>query len=102
MPKKSAMPAIEFQNGTFQIDASVLAAGLGLEASRVPELLRSGAITSRCERGTNEDEGRYRLSFFYAGRRLRLITDASGRVLQRSSIDFGSRPLPESLRRPGK
>jgi len=96
------MPDIEIQNGTFQVDASVLGEGLGLEPSRVPELLRSGAITSRCERGFGKDEGRFRLTFFHAGRRLRLVVDAAGRILQRSSINFGDRPLPGALRRPGR
>jgi hypothetical protein len=93
--------AIEIRNGTIQIDASILGKGLGLEPARLPELLRSGAITSRCERGVDEDEGRYRLSFFHAGRRLRLVTDASGHVLRCSSIDYGNQPLPATLRKPG-
>ena len=95
------MPEIEIQDGTIQIDASVLGEGLSLEPSRVPELLRSGVITSRCERGLGEDEGRFRLTFFHAGRRLRLVIDSAGRILQRSSIDYGDRPLPGSLRRLG-
>ncbi len=96
------MLEIQIRNGEVQIDAVVLGQGLGLEPSRVPELLRSGAITSRCERGVGEDEGRYRLSFFHKGRRLRLITDAAGHILQCSSVDFGDRPLPDALRRPGR
>jgi len=96
------MPEIEIKDDTIQVDASVLGEGLGLEASQVPELLRSGAITSRCERGTGKDEGRFRLTFFHAGRRLRLVVDAGGRILQRSSIDFRDRPLPGALRRPGR
>jgi hypothetical protein len=94
------MPDIEIQNGTIQIDASILGRGFGLEPSRVPELLRTGAITSRCERGLGEDEGRFRLTFFHAGQRLRLVVDATGRILQRSSVDYGDRPLPATLRRP--
>jgi hypothetical protein len=96
------MPEIEIQNGTIQVDASVLGQALGLEPSRVPELLRSGAITSRCERGIGEDEGRFRLTFFHAGRRLRLVVDAAGCILQRSTIDYGDQPLPGALRRPGR
>lgn len=94
------MPEIEIQDGAIEVEASVLGQGLGLEPSCVPELLRSGAITSRCERGIGEDEGRFRLTFFHAGRRLRLVVDAGGRILQRSSIDYGDRPLPGALRRP--
>jgi hypothetical protein len=86
------MPAIEIHDGAFQIDASVLGQGLGLEPSEVPELLRSGAITSRCEKGIEEDEGRYRLTFFHNNRRMRVIVDATGIILQRSSINYGSAP----------
>jgi hypothetical protein len=93
------MHGIEIQDGTIQIDASVLGEGLGLEPSCVTALLRDGTITCRCERGIGEDEGRFRLTFFHAGRRLRLVVDAAGRILQRSSIDYGDRPLPQALRR---
>ena len=86
------MSGIEIQNGTIQIDASVLGQALGLEPSRVPELLRTGEITSRCEQGIDEDEGRYRLVFFHAGRRLRLVVDTTGQILQRSVINYGTRP----------
>ena len=95
------MPDIEIQDGTIQIDASFLGEGLGLEPSRVPELLRSGVITSRCERGLGEDEGRFRLTFFHAGRRLRLVVDAAGRHNRCWSAAGCARPLPGSLRRLG-
>jgi hypothetical protein len=83
-----------------QIDANLLGEGLGIEPRSIPGLLRSGAITGRCERGIGEDEGRYRMSFFHQGRRFRIVIHESGRVLQRSCIDFGDQPLPASLRRP--
>lgn len=95
------MTGIEIRDGTIQVDASLLAKGLGLDPSHVPELLRRGDITSLCEQGIDEDEGRYRLSFFHAGRRLRIVTDAAGELLQFSSIDYGEQPLPSALRRPG-
>jgi hypothetical protein len=44
-------------------------------------------------RGINDDEGRLRLSFFYGNRRNRLSVDGSGRILQRSFVDFGERLL---------
>lgn len=53
--------------------------------------MREGAITSSCERGIVDDAGRYRLIFFYKSRRLRLIIDEAGRVIQRSTIEFGNR-----------
>jgi len=83
------------------VDAAEIAKGLGVEAHAVPELMRHGAITGRCEQGIDADAGRHRLTFFYKGRRLRLIVDDMGRIVSRSAIDFGTRPLPERLRRTG-
>ena len=83
-----------------EIDASVVAMGLGLEAAQIPELIRLGEITSICETGINEDEGRRRLTFFFRNTRLSLVIDAEGQLLERGAIHFGDRPLPRSLRRP--
>lgn len=74
---------IALEEGAFVVDAELLALLFGLEASRVPVLMREGAITSVCERGVDDDEGRFRLSFFYGNRRARLSADRS----RRSSID---------------
>ena len=88
-------------DGTFEVDAAVLGGGLGVDASLVPGLLRAGQITSFCERGVDNDRGRFRLTFFHEGKRLRLVVDELGRVLRQSIIDFGNRPLPSRLRTPG-
>jgi hypothetical protein len=61
-------------------------------------MMRKGEITSLCERGVNEDAGRYRLTFFHKSRRFRLVVDGTGTVIQRSTVDFGDRPLPASIR----
>jgi Family of unknown function (DUF6522) len=61
-------------------------------------MIRNGEITSLCERGVNEDAGRYRLTFFHKSRRVRLVVDANGTVVQRSIINFGDRPLRASMR----
>jgi hypothetical protein len=45
--------------------------------------MRQRRITSICERGENEDAGRYRLTFFYAQRRLRLVLDEAGTIVER-------------------
>jgi len=95
------MPAIEIHDDGIQIDARTLGEGLGLEPDSIPDLLRQGAITSRCERGTDDDEGRYRMSFFHQGRRFRVVIDDAGRILERSTIDFGDQDLPGALRKPG-
>lgn len=97
----AAMTRIELQDGAIQIDADIIGRGLGLEAETVRTLMRERKITSLCERGEKEDAGRYRLTFFHAGKRFRLVIDATGGIVQSSTVDFGDRPLPASMRKPG-
>jgi hypothetical protein len=59
------MSKIEIGLGALHINASVIAQGLALEPSLVQAMMRKGEITSLCERGVNEDAGRYRLTFFH-------------------------------------
>lgn len=84
----------------FEVDAGSIAIGFGIEASVVPELMRAGAITGRLYEGVADDAGRWLCVFFFRNARLNLVVDASGRALRRSTIDFGERPLPGSLRDP--
>ena len=70
-----SMSKIEIWDGTMHIEASIVAHGLELHPSLVQAMMRRGEITSLCERGVNEDAGRYRLKFFCKGRRFRLIID---------------------------
>lgn len=93
------MKAIEFEDGAIQIDATIVADGLGIAPARLLEGMRQGKITSLSERGVDDDRGRYRLTFFSENRRLRLVVNESGGVIQRSMIDFGNQPLPNSARR---
>jgi Family of unknown function (DUF6522) len=86
------MHEVEIQDGVMQIDAGIIGRDLGLEPFEVRRLMHEGKLTSRCERGVDEDAGRYRLTFFHENRRLRLITDRAGRIIRRSLIDFGDRP----------
>jgi len=96
-----AMAMIEFQEGAIQVDATLIAEGLGIEPSLVQARMRDGAITSLCERGSDEDSGRYRLTFFSGNRRFRIVVDERGNVIQRSATDVSDRPLPVSARKPG-
>ena len=87
------MHKVEIQgDGTIQIDASIIGRNLGLEPFEVQRLMHEGKLTSSCERGIDEDAGRFRLTFFHGNRRLRLITDNTGRIIRRSLIDFGDHP----------
>lgn len=90
------MAAVEFQEGAIQIDAEVIAEGLAIEASQVQECLRQGKITTRYERGTGEDEGRHRITFFARHRRFRVTVDKTGAVVQRSIIKFAADAVPGS------
>ena len=96
-----AMAMITFEEGAIQVDATIVAKGLGMDPSLVQERMREGTITSLCERGLDEDTGRHRLTFFSRNRRFRLIVDEEGNVLSRSAIDFSDRPLPASAHKPG-
>jgi hypothetical protein len=92
------MERVQFDEDGISIDAAIIAEDLGIEPSAVPRRIREGSLTCLCERGVDEDAGRYRLSFFHSSRRLRLIVDGEGRVIRRSLLDFGDRPLPRSAR----
>ena len=94
------MAIVEFEKGNLRIDAAVIGQGLNVEPSLVQVRMREGKITVLCERGVDEDAGRYRLTFFYENRRFRLVVDEAGNTLQRSTVDFGDRPLPASMRKP--
>jgi Family of unknown function (DUF6522) len=82
---------------TIQLDASLIGECLGLEPFEVKRLMREGKLTSSCERGVDEDAERYRLTFFYEKRRMRLITDSTGRIIRRSVVDFGDHPSAARL-----
>ena len=95
------MKPIEFENGAVQIDAAIVAEGLGLTLSLLQEEMRAGRVTSLAERGLDTDRGRHRLSFFSEHRRFRVVVDETGAILQRSAVDFGEEPLPRSARKTG-
>jgi uncharacterized protein DUF6522 len=95
------MKPVEFADGAVEIDASIVAEGLGIALPRLREGMRNGTITSISERGIDADQGRRRLTFFSEHRRFRVVIDASGTILQRSAVDFGDSMPPKSLRKPG-
>ena len=61
-----------------EIDGALVARGLGLATEAFRKLMDDRQVTVLCERGTGEDAGRYRASFYYAGKRVRLVVDADG------------------------
>ena len=94
------MKPLMFEDGAIQIDATVVADGLGIALPLLRERMRAGIITSLSEQGVDTDEGRYRLTFFSEHRRFRLVVDEGGSIIQRSTLDYGELPLPKSARRP--
>jgi hypothetical protein len=67
-------PAIE-------VDAARIAPGLGLDVEAFRQRMANRKVTVLCERGTGDDAGRWRASFYHEGRRVRLVVDAEGHVL---------------------
>ena len=92
---------LEITEAEILVDAALLGELLDIVPAEVPGLMRRRAITSFCERGIGADDGTFRLSFFYRNRRARLSVDTTGRILRRSVVDFGQRPLPRAMRRSG-
>lgn len=72
------------ENGQFLIPAEMIAARFGIEPGVVPELMRTGQITSTTEMGTDADAGRWRLTLYHGGHALRLTVDGDGVILHQT------------------
>ena len=72
---------IDIESGQPVIDAQDLGALLDLEPALVQVRMREGEITSKYEVGQDEDAGRFRMTFFYSGKRVRLTCAADGTVI---------------------
>ena len=93
------MTRIEYINDGVQVDAGTLAQAFAISADDLRLGMREGAITSRFEQGEGEDAGKVRLTFFSADRRVRMIADERGSVLECSAVTF---PLPRSPAAPSQ
>ena len=82
---------IEIENGQPIIDANDLGPLLGLEPAEVKARMRNGDITSKYEVGEGDDAGRFRLTFYHAGKRVRLTCGADGEVLSTVRTDASAR-----------
>ena len=83
------------ENGQPTIDAADLGPLLGLDPADVQGKMREGEITSKYEVGAGADAGRYRLTFYYAGKRVRLTCDETGEVISKIRTDVAQRPTPD-------
>jgi hypothetical protein len=81
------MTTVELGENGFVVEAEVVAEAFGLTAASVQGLMQAGSITSRCEKGEGEDEGRWRLTFFYNNRAFRLTVDRASNVISRARFD---------------
>lgn len=61
-----------------EIDGATVAQGLGLDVADFRQLMEQRKITVLCERGTGDDAGLYRASFYHGGKRVRLVVDEDG------------------------
>jgi hypothetical protein len=87
------MSVVRIHGGEFVVEAEDLARAFGVTAGDVIRDLREGNLTSRCEKGIDEHEGRHRLIFSHKGRMLRLTVDREGRILSRMMV--ARPPAPE-------
>ena len=73
---------VEIDDGEVTVSADTLATHFDISATMVHDLMRSGRMVGRVEKGADQDQGRYRLTFRYGGRRLRLTCDDEGHIFQ--------------------
>ena len=75
------IPAALLAPPSIEIEGGVVARALGLELDVFRQLMTNRKITMLCERGTGEDSGRYRATFYHGSLRVRLVVDQDGCVL---------------------
>lgn len=75
------MSVVRWEDGGPEIDAAVPARAMKLAVEFFLRQLRRGAIRGRVERGIGDDEGRYRLSFKYRDRELKMIVGHEGQII---------------------
>ncbi len=88
------MSQISISDGTIEIDAILIAKGLGMHLDALRLAMQDGQVTRIVEKGEAEDAGRFRVTFYSPHRRLRLLFDAKGTLLQTSSADYSRKPRP--------
>ena len=63
------------------VDGAIVAHTLGLDVATFRALMDARKIAMLCERGTGEDTGLYRATFYFGDKRARLVVDGDGRVV---------------------
>ena len=90
------MSQISFSDQMIEIDATLIAKGLGMHPDALRQAMREGHVTRTVEKGEGEDAGRFRVTFYAPNRRLRLLFNSEGIILQTSSADYTRKPRPAS------
>ena len=72
-------PAATEPAAEIEVDAALVAPGLGLDVAAFQRLMGHRKISQLCERGTGEDAGLYRVTFYYGDKRVRLVIDGDGK-----------------------
>jgi len=80
------MSEVSLRADGFVVDAGIVGAAFNVPPADVPEKLRLGQITCRCETGIDDDAGRRRLTFYCGGWALRLVVDESAAILSRATF----------------
>lgn len=65
-----------------ETDGSQVAARLGLEVEVFRQLMHDSKVSVLCERGTGEDAGLNRVTFYFQGRRFRAFVTRDGQILK--------------------
>ena len=73
-----SIPVVLNPTTAVEIDASIVAEGLELPVTRFRQLMEHRKITLLCERGTGEDIGLFRATFYHGRKRVRLVVDRNG------------------------
>ncbi|CAH1667678.1 conserved hypothetical protein [Hyphomicrobiales bacterium] len=90
----TGFPILRDASGAFVLDARRIAARFGWSEEEWHGMQRRGLVTSRVERGEDEDQGRWRLSVHCGNRRWFAIVTEEGAVIE-EKLDF----LPSPPRR---
>lgn len=64
-----------------EIDGDLVARALELDVAAFRQLMDDRKIAVLCERGTGEDAGLYRATFYHGHKRVRLVIDGEGRIV---------------------
>jgi hypothetical protein len=72
-----------------EIEAAPIAAAMGLAAEDFLTLLSQRKIDQLCERGTGEDAGLYRATYYYQQHRVRVVVDQHGQ--QQGALELRTR-----------